>query len=150
MFERPHECLLRQIEGLFAVPRDEESRSEHLGPVCSVEAVKLPCGLTHGGPYRPPTRSTCQTTVWFTGVPADSSWLSGPPGLVSIRTVSRHLGPQNELAWGYATPALCSPRHLGPGLSPPPPSPCTYWLFVDANTGHEIDVQPVASPGWPA
>jgi hypothetical protein len=90
----------------------------------------------------------------ITGKPLDEadprSALFVFPGLVSIQTASRRLGPQNELAWGYATPALCSPRSFPAGRSPPPPKPCTFWLFADANTGRWIDVQPVASAGWPA
>ena len=48
----------------------------------------------------------------------------------------------NELAYGYSVPSACRGTYLqAPGeASTPTPSSdsCVDWLFVDANTGHQI------------
>ena len=44
----------------------------------------------------------------------------------------------NELAYGLSTPSGCA-YVGGPGMRPPPPTPCIEWTFLNANTGKQID-----------
>ena len=41
----------------------------------------------------------------------------------------------NQLAYGYSYRSTCV---SGNDMHPLPPSPCTQWWFIDANTGHMI------------
>jgi len=41
----------------------------------------------------------------------------------------------NQLAYGYSYQSTCV---SGNDIHPLPPSPCTQWWFIDANTGHMI------------
>jgi len=41
----------------------------------------------------------------------------------------------NQLAYGYSDQSTCV---SGNDIHPLPPSPCTQWWFIDANTGHMI------------
>jgi len=41
----------------------------------------------------------------------------------------------NQLAYGYSYRTTCV---SGNDMHPLPPSPCTQWWFIDANTGHMI------------
>ncbi len=43
----------------------------------------------------------------------------------------------NQLAYGYSWHS-CPLYVGGPGMLPPPPTPCIEWLFLDANTGQMI------------
>ena len=43
----------------------------------------------------------------------------------------------NQLAYGYSSHS-CPLYVGGPGMQPPPPTPCIEWLFLDANTGQMI------------
>ena len=55
---------------------------------------------------------------------------SGPDGAMEYQAHDR-------MVWGYQAP-YCGPA-LNP-YAPPPDPPCTRWIFLDADTGEEVDV----------
>jgi len=52
----------------------------------------------------------------------------------------------NQLAYGYSDQSTCV---SGNDIHPLPPSPCTQWWFIDANTGHLIVGMEQLQPATP-
>jgi hypothetical protein len=110
-----------------------------------------------GSTFDPPPTSACPAIsaneAWsrYLGRSLDGTSPYDPDavflGSLSIETPANRPGPQNELAWGYAWPGMCGDTRAP--FSPPPPKPCTHWVFRDANTGRSLNVD-LVSLGWPS
>jgi hypothetical protein len=101
----------------------------------------------------PPTAVPTMTAqqAWASYTQVDTSYTSSAiPSDVTVQEglLTLPLGPtaanssetyaaQNELVYGYSWHSC--PHSTNPMVQTLPPNPCIQWIFLDANTGKEID-----------
>lgn len=69
-------------------------------------------------------------------VPADAS---AQLGLYTVSSPSGEYAYKDQLAWGFSwhqCPTAAEARHANVTIAPD--DPCTFWLFLDANTGEML------------